>query len=220
MKRLILTITIVLVLIGIGTDVANAQINWQYIAQSEMIRHTSGGGRFPRIGGCIGGSIGGSRINWQYIAQSEVIRHTGGLGSIFGNYGGYGYYGGDSTLGKVLGYSSLGMGVFQMLDQSSIANRVVNNEISATNRMLSMDEREQEFRHQQIRAQTRARGKMVLIREPEQGRQSGSRVALENQRLANELRQTRLEIQEHERKKELEKTLAKAKEELEQAKKQ
>lgn len=89
MKRLILTITIALVLIGIDTDVANAQINWQYIAQSETIRHTSCG-RFPRIGGSIGdyigGYIGGSRINWQYVAQSEMMRHTGG-------YGGYGYPG-------------------------------------------------------------------------------------------------------------------------------
>ena len=71
MKRLILTITIVLVLIGISTDVANAQINWRYIAQSEAIRHDSYG-RLPRIGG----SRGGSQINWRYIAQSERIRHN------------------------------------------------------------------------------------------------------------------------------------------------
>jgi len=71
MKHLILTITIVLVLIGISADVVNAQINWQYIAQSEMIRNTSYG-RLPRIGG----SMGGSQVNWQYIAQSEMIRNT------------------------------------------------------------------------------------------------------------------------------------------------
>jgi len=71
MKRLILTITIVLVLIGISADVVNAQINWQYIAQSERIRNTSYG-RFPRMGG----SMGGSQVNWRYIAQSERIRNT------------------------------------------------------------------------------------------------------------------------------------------------
>ena len=46
MKRLILTITIVLVLISVNVDVANAQINWQYIAQSEMIRHMGGYGGY------------------------------------------------------------------------------------------------------------------------------------------------------------------------------
>ena len=80
MKRLILTITIVLVLIGISADVVNAQVNWRYIAQSERIRHTSGG-YLPRIGG----SMGGSQVNWRYIAQSERMR--------MGGYGGYGHLG-------------------------------------------------------------------------------------------------------------------------------
>ena len=80
MKRLILTITIVLVLIGISADVANAQINWRYIAQSERTRHTSHG-YLPRIGG----SMGGSRINWRYIARSERTR--------MGGYGSYGHLG-------------------------------------------------------------------------------------------------------------------------------
>ena len=87
MKRLILTITIVLVLIGISTDAANAQVNWRYIAQSEMIRHTSCG-RLPRIGG----SMGGSQVNWRYIAQSEMIRHSSGYSrmGVGVGVGGYG----------------------------------------------------------------------------------------------------------------------------------
>jgi len=85
MKRLILTITIVLVLIGISADVVNAQINWRYIAQSEMIRNTSRG-RLPRIGGSM---MGGSQVNWRYIAQSEMIRNSSGYSRMGVNIGGY-----------------------------------------------------------------------------------------------------------------------------------
>ena len=85
MKRLILTITIVLVLIGISADVVNAQVNWRYIAQSERIRNTSYG-RLPRMGG----SMGGSQVNWRYIAQSEMIRHSSGYSRMGINVGGYG----------------------------------------------------------------------------------------------------------------------------------
>lgn len=135
MKRLILTITITLI---INTDVANAQINWQYIGRSGMIRQTSYG-RFPRIGG----------YNLPYRR----------LGSRY--YGRYGY-GRDRTLGRIMGYGGLAMDVFQMLSGTSATDRVLNSQISATNRMLSMDEKEQAFRHQQIRAQARTSRKRVL----------------------------------------------------------
>lgn len=70
MNKAMITIVVMIVLMGIGTDVANAQINWAYIARSEAVRHTSYRG-FPRIGGCVRGS----RLNLRYIARSEMMRH-------------------------------------------------------------------------------------------------------------------------------------------------
>ncbi|MBZ9578051.1 hypothetical protein KJA13_03415 [Patescibacteria group bacterium] len=162
MKRLILTITIGLVLIGINTDVANAQVNWGYIARSEVTRHT---GCFPRIGG-------GYNL-------SRLIR---------GGFGGRRYYGGygcgrDRTLRRVVGYGGLAMDVLQMLDQNSANNRVLNSQISATNRTLTMAEREQRFRHQQIRT----RNNRVLVRK-------GS-IAQGNEELRKEVEKLRLEVE-------------------------
>jgi len=112
MKRLILTITIVLVLIGISADVVNAQVNWRYIAQSERIRHNSYG-RLPRIGG----SMGGSQVNWRYIAQSEMIRHTscGRLPHIGGSMGGsqvnWRYIAQSERIRHSSGYSRMGVNI-------------------------------------------------------------------------------------------------------------
>jgi len=74
---------------------------------------------------------------------------------------GYGYYGRD--LGRAIGYGGLAMSAFQMLDQSSINNRLVNNQISATNRTISMAEKEQDFRHSQVLAQAQAQRETVLV---------------------------------------------------------
>ena len=99
MKRLMTTILVMVVLIGIGADVANAQINWSCIARTERIRNSSG--RFPLIGGGrisrMGGRIGGSRLNLQCIARTEMIRHTSG--GRFPRIGGYGRYGGYGSSG-------------------------------------------------------------------------------------------------------------------------
>ena len=72
----------------------------------------------------------------------------------YSGYSGYGY-GCDRTLGRVVGYGGLAMNVLQVLD-----NRATND------RVLSMAEREQNFRQEQIRAQNNT--VLVRIERPEE----------------------------------------------------
>ena len=82
-----------------------------------------------------------------YISHGFGSRFGGhGLGSILGNYGGYG----DSTFGKVLGYGSLGLGAFRVIDQSSTTKQLVNHRISMDDRMMRIIEE----KHQNIRGRS------------------------------------------------------------------
>ncbi|MBU2635399.1 hypothetical protein KJ841_02925 [Patescibacteria group bacterium] len=78
--------------------------------------------------------------------------------------GGFAYYGRDrSTLGEVLDCVGSGMNVLGGLNQMSVTNRLVDHQISVDNRMVSMAERDQDLRDQQIRAQARTQRKTVLV---------------------------------------------------------
>lgn len=72
----------------------------------------------------------------------------------YGGYGGYGY-GCDRTLGRVVGYGSLALNALQTV-----------NQLSTNNRVLSIAEKEQDFRQEQIRAQnnTVPQNNTVLVR--------------------------------------------------------
>jgi len=183
-----ITILVIVVLIGIGTDLANARINWSGIARTERMRLTPRG-HFPDIGGIGGriGRIGGSRINWSGIARTERMRYIphGGFPLI----GGYGYGGRDRTLRRVTGYGGLTMNVLRALDKSSISNRLVNHQISVENRMISMAERDQQIRAQNNTVLTR-RGPIVLqIKKPETQEN-------ENQELRREIEALKIQLEE------------------------
>ncbi len=114
------------------------------------------------------------------------------------SYGGYGYYGSDRTLRRVTGYGGLAMGVFQMLDQSSVTNRLVDHQISVDNRMVGMAERDQQIRAQNNTVLVR-RGPIVLqVKKPKTQKN-------ENQELQQEIESLKLELEKLKLQQELEK---------------
>ena len=105
-------------------------------------------------GQAIAGSWQGVLGNYpSYGGYGDGI-YYGSWQGVLGNYPSYGgiYYGRDRTLGRIAGYGGLAIGVLQVIEQKSVTDRV-----------LSMAERDQEFRHQQIRAQIRTPRKKVLV---------------------------------------------------------
>jgi len=129
MKRLMMTIAVVVVLMGIS-DKASADI-WRRCGLVSSGRFQSGGRQF--LGRSFRIPSGSFRTPYGNV-WNRCGLSSSGSGRNF-------YYGRDrSTLGKVLGYSEAGMNMLGGL-----------NDISVTNRAMSMAEREQNFRHEQIR---------------------------------------------------------------------
>jgi len=142
------------VLIGIGTDVANARINHGNILRTEARVRFSPRRRFSLIGDLIGGRIGGriGGINRLGIATSR--RRF----PLIGRYG----YGRDGTLNRVTGYGGFVMDVLQGLNDISTTKQVVNHQISMDERMVIMAERRQQVELQQTGAQT-ATGRRLVV---------------------------------------------------------
>ena len=128
------------------------------------------------------GGYGYSRYSYRPIlGRSSWTNWSFGNNSL-GRYSRYGY-GRDRTLSRVTGYAGIAIGALQALGESS-----------ANDRVLSMAEREQEFKHQQIRAQNNTvlvkRGPIVLqVKKPEQTQSQ------ENQELQQRIRILELELE-------------------------
>jgi len=135
MKRLMMTIAVVVVLLGIS-DKALAQsrwLNWCFTGRS-----FGGYGR------------GHSRGEYIYIgtpARSRWLNWTSTRGRYDGRYG---YYGSDKTLRRVTGYGGLGRGIVRDL-----------HEMSMDNELLRMAKEEQNFRHELIREEQAIRDQQI-----------------------------------------------------------
>ena len=189
MKKLILTIAVVVVLMGIP-DKALADV-WSRCGLRSSRGFQLGGRRF--LGGSFRTPLGSFRT------PSGNVWNRCGLPS----RGGFAYYGRDrSTLGEVLDCVGSGMNVLGALNQMSVTNRVVN-----------MHEKEQAFRHQQIRAERctvpirRIRREPVVvlqIKEPEQT-QTTKTQKNENHELQQKIRILELELEKLKLQQELQK---------------
>lgn len=123
MKRVMIVVIVMVMLLGIS-EKALADV-WSRCGLQSSYRFQHGGRRF--LGGSFRTPLGSFRTPYGNVWDSCGLSSSGRN---------------RSTLGKVLGYVRPGMNIVGGLHQMSVTNRVV-----------SMHEREQDFRHQQIRTQ-------------------------------------------------------------------
>lgn len=130
MKRL--TIMIVLMVIIVSADVANAQFNHRCVAPMYRRSHVY--------------------VPYSMRPYRPPTYYPYGCGR-------------DRTLDRVLGCGGLVVDIFQTARETSESKQALNAQISATDRTLSMAEREQVFRHEQIRAQSDTKQENEKLRE-------------------------------------------------------
>ena len=191
MKRVMILTMVMVILLGIS-DKALADV-WSRCGLQSSHGFQHGGRRF--LGGSFGRIVVGRGLATN-VFRTDGIWNRCGLSSSYGGFGRYGY-GRDKTLGRVLGYSELALGAFEVLDQSSTTNQLVNHQISVDNRMVSMAEREQEFKHQQIRAQNNTvlvkRGPIVLqVKKPKTQKNENQKV----QQLQQQIKALEIQVKE------------------------